>query len=34
MDTFKQLVGKTEKVGFSSGSESRHIIRRADLLSY
>ena len=32
MDTFKQLVGKTEKVCFSSGSESRVIIRRADLL--
>ena len=32
MDTFKQLVGKMEKVCFSSGSESRDIIRRADLL--
>ena len=31
-DTFKQLVGKTEKVSFSSGSESRDTIRRADLL--
>ena len=26
------LVGKTEKVSFSSGSESRDITRRADLL--
>ena len=31
-DKFKQLVGKTEKVSFSSGSESRDTIRRADLL--
>ena len=31
-DTFKQLVDKTEKVCFSSGSESRDIIRRAGLL--
>ena len=31
-DQFKQLVGKTEKVSFSSGSESRDIIRRAGLL--
>ena len=31
-DTFKQLVGKTEEVSFSSGSESRDTIRRADLL--
>ena len=31
-DQFKQLVGKTEKVSFSSGSESRDTIRRADLL--
>ena len=31
-DTFKQLVGKTEKVSFGSGSESRDTIRRADLL--
>ena len=29
---FKQLVGKTEKVSFSSGSESRDIMRRANLL--
>ena len=32
MDKFKQLVGKTEKVSFSSGSESRDVIRRAELL--
>ena len=31
-DKIKQLVGKTEKVSFSSGSESRDTIRRADLL--
>ena len=32
MDKFKQLVGQTKKVSFSSGSESRDIIRTADLL--
>ena len=32
MDTFKQLVGKTEKVSFSSGSDSGDRIRRSDLL--
>ena len=31
-DKFKQLVGKAEKVSFSSGSESTDTIRRADLL--
>ena len=31
-DKFKPLVGKTEKVSFNSGFESRDTVRRADLL--
>ena len=32
MDKLEELIDETEKVRFSSGFESRHRIRRADLL--